>query len=159
MFSIVLDLRSLPSLVFLKLDRKWKTDEKFCDHVTSINKFKEAERVKILLLSGSENGKFRSCTVFRTNFFLPYWPSSIVVLLWKLIRQSQPIKSLKLHLSSLLLYSSVWRVPHQSSTTASTCITSHISITSNQLRSKQARLLSVLEAFLFLGMTFWCHMR
>ena len=46
MFSMVLDLRSLPSLVFLKLDRKRKTVEKFCFHVTSINRFKEAERVK-----------------------------------------------------------------------------------------------------------------
>ena len=129
---MVLDLRSLPSLVFLKLDRKWTTDGKFCDHVTSINRFKEAERVKNLLLSGSENGKFRSCPVFRTNFFLPYLPSSISVLLSKLIRQRQPIKTLKLHLSSLLLYGSVWRVPHQSSTTASTYISGHISITSNQ---------------------------
>ena len=125
MFFMVLDLRSLPSLVFLKLDRKWKTDEKFCDHVTSINRFKEAEKVKKLLLSGSKNGEFRSCPVFRTNFFLPYLPSSIAVLLWKLIRQRQPIKTLKLHLSSLLLYGSVWRVLHQSSTTASTCFSSH----------------------------------
>ena len=132
MFSMVLDLRSLASLVFLKLDRKWKTVEKFCDHVTSINRFKEAERVKILPLSGSENGKFRSWPIFRTNFFLPYLPSSIAVLLWKLIRQRQPIKTLKLHLSSLLLYGSVWRVLHQSSTTASTYISGHISITSNQ---------------------------
>ena len=132
LFSVVLELQSPASLVLLKPDRKWKTVEKFYDHVTSINRFKEAERVKNLLLSGSENGKFRSCPVFRTNFFLPYWPSSIAVLLWKLIRQSQPIKTLKLHLSSLLLYGSVRRVPHQSSTTASTYISGHISITSNQ---------------------------
>ena len=69
LFSMVLQLQSLASLVFLQLDRKWKTVEKFCDHVTSTNRFKEAERVKFSLLSGPKNRKFRSCPIFRTNFF------------------------------------------------------------------------------------------
>ena len=158
MFSMVLDLRSLPSLVFLKLDRKWKTDEKFCDHVTSINRFKEAERVKNLLLSGSENGKFRSCPVFRTNFFLPYLPSSIAVLLWKLIRQRQPIKTLKLHLSSLFFTAvceEFFINPQPQQARISPVI--YLSLPTN-MRSKQARLIFVLVAFLFLGMAFRSHM-
>ena len=81
MFSMVLDLRSLPSLVFMKLDRKWKTVKTLCDHVTSINRFKEAERVKIFLLFGSENGKFCSCPIFQTNFssLFAIWYSCLAV--------------------------------------------------------------------------------